>query len=69
MFEALEEQSKQAANDRGWDVYNWKESDQKSADNNVYVWRAVQHAVNKAVPKAQQSEELKRFISISLSSS
>lgn len=69
LFEALEEQSKQAANDRGWDVYNWKESDQKSADNNVYVWRAVQHAVNKAVPKAQQSEELKRFVSISLSSS
>lgn len=69
LFEALEEQSKQAANDRGWDVYNWKESDQKSADNNTYVWKAVQNAVNKAVPKAQQSEELKRFISISLSSS
>lgn len=69
LFEALEEQSKQAANDRGWETYNWKESDQKSADNNTYVWKAVQNAVNKAVPKAQQSEELKRFISISLSSS
>ena len=69
LFEALEEQSKQASNDRGWDTYNWKEQEQKSADNNVYIWQAIQDAVNRTVPKAQQSEELRSFMSISLSSS
>lgn len=68
LFETLEEQSGQASNDRGWNTYNWKEKEQKSADNNVYIWQAIQDAVNRAVPKEQQSEELRRFMSISLSS-
>lgn len=67
LFEELEAQSKQASSDNGWDTYNWKERDQKSAaSNNVYIWRAVQNAVNKTVPVEQQSEELKHFINISL---
>lgn len=68
LFDELEEQSNQASSDRGWDRYNWKEKDQKSAANNPYIWRAVQDAVNKTVPANQQSEELKRFVNISLPS-
>lgn len=67
LFESLEEQSKQAANDKGLSIYNWKEADQKSPTNNPYIWQAVQNAINKALPKEQQSEELKKFMSISLS--
>lgn len=65
LFESLQELSHQAAHDNGWSKYNWQESDQKNPANNPYIWSAIQNAVNKAVPKAQQSEELKRFISIS----
>ena len=66
LFDELEIQSKQAANDKKRDIYNWKEVDQKSSDNNIYIWKAVQNAVNKSVPVAHQSQELKNFISISL---
>lgn len=66
LFESLEALSHQAAQDKGLPAYNWQEAEQKSPDNNHYIWRAVQNAINNAVPKAQQSEELKRFVSISL---
>lgn len=66
LFESLEALSHQAAQDKGLPAYNWQEAEQKSPDNNPYIWRAVQNAINNAVPKAQQSEELKRFVSISL---
>lgn len=67
LFEAFKEQSMQASNNRGWEIYNWKEKDQKSSANNVYIWRAVQNAVHKTLPVEGQSEKLKHFINILLS--
>lgn len=67
LFESLQELSHQAAHDKGRSRYNWQESDQKNPANNLYIWSAIQNAVNTAVPKTHQSEELKRFVSISLS--
>lgn len=68
LFDELSLQSLKVSQDKGWPPYDWSEKAQRSADLNPYIWEAIKRAVNKAVPASEQSDELKRFLAISLTS-
>jgi len=51
---------------KGWPPYGWREKMQSDETLNPYIWQAVKRAVNKAVPIAEQSNELKTFLAIEL---
>jgi hypothetical protein len=44
-FEKLEEYDKFASKSKGYSKYDWKESDQKSKQNNVYILKAIKNTL------------------------
>jgi|GEM_PF-5191323 len=66
LFEELAAESLRVSEIKGWPPYGWKEKMQSDDSLNPYIWEATKRAVNRAVPKAQQSNELKTFLVIKL---
>lgn len=66
LFEELAVESLHVSKIKGWPPYGWKEKMQSDDSLNPYIWQATKRAINRAVPKEQQSEELQRFIDIVL---
>lgn len=59
-------QSDAATRDRCYSFYQWPEEDQKrNVDNNIYLFKAIQHAALSQCPAKQlQSQELKQFLQV-----
>lgn len=66
LFHELSVESKNVSDEKGRELYAWKEKDQKSSDLNPYIWRAVKRAVYKTIPYEEQSEELRICMEIEL---
>lgn len=66
LFAELAAESLNVSKIKGWPPYGWREKMQSDETLNPYIWQAVKRAVNKAVPIAEQSNELKTFLAIEL---